>query len=427
MMQKPEELLKILSTNTVRNDGKWRHKDLYRQLYNPALYQLARPKWGYPKIDPNRLSAIISQLIAELRNEQYQPQPAKQRSFSERFAPVMIADQLLQLAIKRILESIYDPLFSEDSHGARSGRNCHTALLHIRKQSRGKIWWITGELNPSIQSFNHHLLIQLLQKKIRDDRFLRLIRKFLNAGFLEEWHSPSPLTGRLQGGLLSPILLNIYLHELDQWIFAQARENRQAYSRYLDTWIIGFKGSKKEAIQFQKTLNQYLHEQLQLNVTDEMKLYHGKKGVPFLGYQLAYAKSPTNHASEGPIYQLWMPKRKEFEFILEYGLGKLEAGQWKALAVKKLFMQDDQTIINWYNATFRRLYDHYQLATNVSRLRSARWIWKLSWGKTMANKYRTQKAKIFAKYRIGKRIGVKHQGMITYLFDESLRKQSDAY
>jgi retron-type reverse transcriptase len=439
MMQKPEALLKILSTNTVRNDGKWRHKDLYRQLYNPALYQFARQNQGSDgsflrRIDSNRITPIISQLIAKLRNEQYQPQSlpsAKQRSVSDRFDPAIIADRLLQASIKLILEKIYEPIFSEDNHGARSRRNCHTALLHIRKKSRGMIWWITGELNQSSCSFNHHILIQLLQKKISDDRFLRLIRKFLNAGYLEEWYSPSRLTGRPRGGILSPILLNIYLHELDEWISAQSRENQQAYTRYLDTWIIGIRGSKEDAIQYQQKLNQFLNDQLQLHMTEEMELHHGRKGVPFLGYQLAYAKSQTNHAQEDPIYQLWMPKRKEFEFILEYGLGKLEAGQWKALAVKKLFWQDDQTIINWYNQAFRRFYDHYKLATNVSRLRSARWIWKLSWGKTMANKYRTQKAKIFAKYRIGKRIGVKQQGkqgeVITYLFDEPLRRQTGAY
>ena len=114
-----------------------------------------------------------------------------------------------------ILESIYENNFSEMSHGFRPKRSCHTALAQVRDRFTGAKWFIEGDIKGFFDNIDHHTLIGILKRKIDDEHFINLIWKFLKAGYLEDWQFNKTYSGTPQGGIISPILSNIYLNELD--------------------------------------------------------------------------------------------------------------------------------------------------------------------------------------------------------------------
>ena len=119
-----------------------------------------------------------------------------------------------------LLQAIYEPVFKDTSHGFRPERSCHTALLQIKTTCKGTNWVIEGDIEGFFDNIDHAKLLQILARKIADGRFLNLIGKFLKAGYLEFRQVHHSLTGTPQGGIVSPILANIYLHELDVYMEA---------------------------------------------------------------------------------------------------------------------------------------------------------------------------------------------------------------
>ena len=117
-----------------------------------------------------------------------------------------------------ILESIYEGSFSVKSHGFRPNKSCHTALIQIRKTFTGAKWFVEGDIKACFDSFDHAVLIRILRKRIEDEVFLNLIWKFLKAGYMEQWTYNKTYFGIPQGSGCSPILANIYLNELDEFM-----------------------------------------------------------------------------------------------------------------------------------------------------------------------------------------------------------------
>ena len=117
-----------------------------------------------------------------------------------------------------ILEAIYEPTFYDNSHGFRPKRSCHTALKEIVTLFTGAKWIIEGDIKACFDSFDHHITIQLLRKRIKDEAFISLMWKFLRAGYMEQWTYHETYSGSPQGSGVSPILANIYLNELDEFM-----------------------------------------------------------------------------------------------------------------------------------------------------------------------------------------------------------------
>ena len=121
--------------------------------------------------------------------------------------------------VRLLLEAYYEPQFSGRSHGFRKGRGCHTALREIQQHlDRDRVVYRGRHLRLLRVSFDHEILIGILAEKIHDNRFLRLIRNMLKAGYLEDWQYHETLSGVPQGGVVSPVLSNIYLHKLDEFV-----------------------------------------------------------------------------------------------------------------------------------------------------------------------------------------------------------------
>ena len=232
-MRNPIDVLKALTEKV--QDKNYRFQRLYRNLYNPGLYYAAYQRIysndgsmtaGVDGITLDGMSVKrIEKLIDSLKDHSYQPKPArrtyiaKKNSIKKRPLGIQSSDdKILQEVVKMILESIYEPIFSDNSHGFRPDRSCHTALLDLQAKFTSAKWFIEGDIKACFDSFDHHILIDILRRRIDDEAFIALMWKFLKAGYMENWRYNVTYCGTPQGSGCSPILSNIYLNELDNYM-----------------------------------------------------------------------------------------------------------------------------------------------------------------------------------------------------------------
>jgi len=166
----------------------------------------------------------INHIIQTLKDESYQAGPVRRTYIPKKNGktrPLGIPnfkDRLVQEVCRMILEAIYEPIFSESSHGFRPNKSCHTALKEISHTFLGVNWFIEGDIKGCFDNIDHQTLVSILRKRIDDERFIRLIWKFLKAGYMENFRYKNTFSGTPQGGIVSPILANIYLNELDTYV-----------------------------------------------------------------------------------------------------------------------------------------------------------------------------------------------------------------
>lgn len=371
IMRSPERVLNSLNEHS--KDSSYKFERLYRLLFNEELFYVA-----YQKIASNGGSttkgsdgrsidgmslARIETLIASLKDESYQPHPSRRVHIPKKNGktrPLGIPafeDKLVQEVVRMILEAIYEGHFETTSHGFRPKRSCHTALLHIQKTFSGAKWFIEGDIKGFFDNIDHDVLVGILRERISDDRFIRLIRKFLKAGYVEDWTFHNTYSGTPQGGIVSPILANIYLDKLDKYVkeyiqhfdkgtkrrpgkesnnLANERKRtvrklkkvkdgtekaalvarlkaieqeraafpngdemdesyrRLKYIRYADDFILGVIGSKEEAQRIKEDIKSFLSASLALELSEEKTLItHTGKSAKFLGYEITVTRD--NH------------------------------------------------------------------------------------------------------------------------------------
>ena len=223
----------------------YKYERLYRNLYNPEFYLLAYKNIytndgsmtpGVDGVTTDGMSLErIDKVIASLKDHSYRPKPARRTYIAKKNNPAKKRplgipsgdDKLVQEVVRMILESIYEPTFSNVSHGFRPGKSCHTALVKIQNTFTGAKWFVEGDIQACFDSFDHHVLIEILRRRIKDEAFIGLMWKFLKAGYMEQWKYHKTYTGTPQGSGISPILANIYLNELDKYM----EEYKQEFSR----------------------------------------------------------------------------------------------------------------------------------------------------------------------------------------------------
>ncbi len=255
-MRSPQNVLESLKSKAT--NANYHYQRLYRNLYNPEFYLLAyqriQAKQGNMTAgtDGKTIDGMgmrrIENLIEKLRDYSYQPKPARRTYIPKangKMRPLGIPsfdDKLVQEVVRLILESIYEPTFCNASHGFRPKRSCHTALQHIKRNYTGVKWFVEGDIKGCFDNIDRHVLLQILRRRITDEHFIGLIWKFLKAGYMENWVYHNTYSGTPQGSLISPILANIYLNELDVFMvsYAQAfncgakRQINPAYKKPLD-------------------------------------------------------------------------------------------------------------------------------------------------------------------------------------------------
>jgi retron-type reverse transcriptase len=211
------------------------HRDLflhaYRRLYrNDGARTPGATRETVDGMSRQKIDAIID----ALRHERYRWIPVRRTYISKKsgkLRPVGLptwSDKRLQEGVRLILEADDEPQLNPHSHGLRPGRGCHTALGEITKSWRGVKWVMEGEIAQGFDSLDHEVMLSILRESIYDNRFLRLIANLLKAGYLEDWRFNATLSGAPQGGVVSPILRNLYLDRLDQFV---EKVRRPAYNR----------------------------------------------------------------------------------------------------------------------------------------------------------------------------------------------------
>ena len=384
-MRNPEYVLKSLSEKAKNKE--YRYERLYRNLYNPEFYLLAYQNIAKSQgsmtagVDGQTLDGMsmerIERIIAKMKDHSYQPNPARRvyiaKKNSNKKRPLGIPstdDKLIQEIIRMILEAIYEPTFSNNSHGFRPNRSCHTALKEIMTLFTGAKWIIEGDIKACFDSFDHHVTIELLRKRIKDEAFISLMWKFLRAGYMEQWEYHKTYSGSPQGSGMSPILANIYLHELDvfmeelkvnfdkgdtrnrkvhkdhekvRWEYRKAKANlettrteenlkvfkeaqkimlstphlnemdesykRVQYNRYADDFLIAVNGSKEDAQSIKEQVRVFLEDKLKLIMSEEKThVTHSSEKVRYLGYDIRVSRSQDTKRTKKGLQRVWYGK-----------------------------------------------------------------------------------------------------------------------
>jgi group II intron reverse transcriptase/maturase len=437
--------------------------ELYRQLFNPDLYLLAHGRIyaNHGAMTPGACGetadgmslAKIGRIIDALRHERYRFQPVKRVYIpkkSGKLRPLGLppwSDKLVGEVMRLLLEAYYEPTFSGRSYGFRPGRGCHTALTDVAISWTGTTWFIEGDISDCFGSLDHDVLLSILAEKIRDNRFLRLIKQMLRAGYLEDWEWHATLSGAPQGGVVSPILSNIYLDRLDKFVEtvivpeytrgsgralnpayrevtnairrAQHRGDRAAvrqlrkqlrglprgdprdpgyrrlrYARYADDHLLGFAGPKAEAEQIKARLTGFLRDDLKLELNqDKTLITHARtQRARFLGYEIT-----TQHSRDRPKISGIIGLRVPRAVITAKCAPYLTRG--KPAHRPELMNLADLVIISTYGAEYRGIVQYYLLAGDVSRLNRLQWVASTSMLKTLAAKHGSTVTKMARKYK----------------------------
>lgn len=236
------------------------------------------------------LAGNIEQLLAELREKSYQPQPVKRVEIPKPAGGVRklgipaVRDRVVQQALLDILQPIFDQQFHPSSYGYRPGRSCHQAItkatMFIRQYDRQ--WVVDMDLSKCFDTLDHDLIINALRKRVADGSILELVKKFLKSGVMtgEGWQASE--VGSPQGGVISPLIANVYLDAFDQYM----KEHGQRIVRYADDILILCQ-SKSAAENALQKASCYLEEELLLTVNREKThICHSGKGVKFLGVSI---------------------------------------------------------------------------------------------------------------------------------------------
>lgn len=363
-MRNPEVILNTLSSHSKVED--YKYERIYRILFNEELFMLAyekiksKPGNMTPGTDGKTIDGMtlkrIGKLIDSLKDESYQPQPAKRVYIPKKngkkrpLGIPSVEDKLVQEVTRMILEAIYEGHFEDTSHGFRPYKSCHTALTGIQHTFTGVKWFIEGDIKGFFDNIDHSTLIGILRKRIADERFLRLMWKFLKVGYIEDWKYNNTYSGTPQGGIVSPVLANIYLDQFDKYMKEYAQifdkgkkrkvrneynslnvrtvnlrkkwreetdktvksrqlaelrklqneklamscgeemdENyrRLRYVRYADDFLVGVIGSKEESEKIKTDIAAFMHERLKLELSAEKTLItHAQEDAKFLGFHI---------------------------------------------------------------------------------------------------------------------------------------------
>jgi Retron-type reverse transcriptase len=428
-MQPTTEILARISRNSLTNKEE-NFTKLYRYLLRPDIYFVA-----YKHLYANNGAATkgvnndtadgfseakIANIIKSLADETYQPSPVRRTHIEKKNDPKKkrplgiptFTDKLVQEVLRMVIEAVYEPIFLTVSHGFRPKRSCHTALTSLKQEFNGARWFVEGDIKGCFDNIDHAVLVGLLNNKVKDARIIKLIYKFLKAGYLEDWRYHKTYSGTPQGGIISPLLANIYLHELDKFVMklktefdtpkmdrrtpeynelrikvakisrhidkssddeklrlmdeykiARAQllktpctpqtDRKIKYIRYADDFIIGVKGSHEDCKWIKSKLSEFIGETLKMELSEDKTLItHSSEHAQFLGYDVRVRRCDViKRGGPGSVKKRTLNNSCELTVPLDDKIHKFIFS--KKVAIQK----SDGTMFSAHRKTLLRLTD----------------------------------------------------------------------
>lgn len=446
---------------------------VYRNLYCEELFVAAygkiyrnegamTPGSADDTVDGMNLK-YLHQLTEALRYERYRFRPARRQQIPKEKGgtrPLGIqnfTEKLVQEVLRMLLEAYYEPRFRDSSHGFRPDRGCHTALKELQYRFKGSSWFIEGDIKGCFDSIDHEVLLAILARDIHDGRLLNLIRLSLKAGALDNWRYHKTYSGTPQGSILSSLLANIYLHELDVFIedeliprytagkkraynheyqrlddemrkarrrgdITAAREleqqkrrmpsqethdptyRRLKYIRYADDFILGFIGPKTEAEAIKTAIGQFLRERLKLTLSPEKTLItHARtQYARFLGYAISTQQADTRHMPRQDTRVTTRAANGKIRLGIPYGLITQEIRRYqrrgKPIHDAGLLHFSVAHIILTYQMRYRGLVQYYQFAVDQHHFGYLKWVMETALTKTLAHKLKISVRQVYQRY-----------------------------
>jgi len=436
------EILTRISKNSLKNPNETFTR-VFRYMLRPDIWFLA-----YKNLYANNGASTkginndtadgfsektISNIIKSLENGEFCPTPVRRtyiaKKSSDKKRPLGIptfTDKLVQEVLRMVLEAIYEPVFMDCSHGFRPNRSCNTALKSLRLKFTGAKWFVEGDIRGCFDNIDHSVLIRLLNQKIKDERLIQLIYKFLKAGYMEDWTYHRTYSGTPQGGIFSPVLANIYLHELDkfivnlknefdkpsaelytveyrkaQWQTVKARkaikncdpnnkiqkkqfikemksvrsvqlktpcksqtDKKIQYIRYADDFIIAVNGSREDCVEIKNKLSLFISSALKMQLSEEKTLItHSSNYARFLGYDVCIRRNAKVKPKKGGITVRTLNNKVELLIPIKDKLNKFLFN--KGIVYQK----KDGTLFSTHRTSLIRLSDLEIVSTYNSELR----------------------------------------------------------
>ena len=377
-------------------------------------------------LSPETLDSIdmpwFNEVVHTFRNGKFNFQPSRRTYIPKpngKRRPLTIPsprDKIVQEGMRILLDCIFNAQFRESSHAFRPERGCHTALNQIRLHFGKSNWFIEGDINQQYPSIDHNILISILREKIQDEPFIDLVYKYMRVGYGEKSDEIKPMNlGLMQGGLISPILSNIYMHPFDEWMedvlipkYIKGKrkkvnpeytkmvrqhgravdkrigtrvandENfgRVSYVRYVDAFLIGVIGSKETCVKIREEIKVFLEKRLAMTLNiDKTHITHATtEKALFLGYEISCtlkAKMPIGYDSRKRLV------RKTTRTIMNAPIKRVV----ERLRLKGFLNRNNQptrcgryinmdlwSIVETYTSIERGVINYYSMANNYGRL-----------------------------------------------------------
>ena len=455
----------------VRHRGERRLelRKVYRHLKNQEFFLQAYAKLYAnagaltPGADPqDTVDAMslkrIGDIVRTLEKGTYQWKPVRRIYIPKKNGqqrPLGIpswSDKLLQEVLRIVLSAYYEPQFSPASHGFRPGHGCHTALQDILSGWKGTKWFIEGDIRGCFDNISHNKLLAIISRNIKDERLMKLLKGMLDAGYLEDWTYYPTYSGVPQGGVLSPLLTNIFLNELDMYIeqtllppytkgedrhvnpeYARITQNlhnakkagdvecyrelkkrqqslpskmtddpnyrRLHYCRYADDFLLGFVGPRHEAEDIKHKIGEFL-QTLGLTLSEEKTLitHATDEHARFLGYEVSMAQEDTckrrKQRSVNGCPVLQVPHQTAKTWQTRY------TRKGKPQHRTELLQRSDHDIVVTFDVELQGLVNYYTLAHDVAvKLYPVKWAYQQSLVKTLAYKHQQSVAWVYRKYK----------------------------